>query len=192
MATDRRPRVSIEVRRGQILAAALQEFSHKGLHGGSTVNIAKEVEISHPNLFRVFSTKHELFVAVLQQAFGKVETVMLASGEAAEGDPLPTMSDAWGVLMDDRELMLILLQGFAASEDPAIRELMHRWTKEVFERMEALPGVGTDRAHDFFAAGMLYMVATAMDLPARAEHDAWADQFLASGSGPASSSGPGS
>lgn len=182
MATERRPRVSIEVRREQILAAALQEFSRKGLHGGSTVRIAQEVEVSHPNLFRVFSTKHELFVAVLQQAFGKVERVMLVSGEAADGDPLPTMSDAWGVLMGDRELMLILLQGFAASDDPAIRDLMQQWTQEVFERMESLPEVGTDRAHDFFAAGMLYMVATAMDLPGRTEHDAWADRFLASGS----------
>ena len=58
---------------------------------------------------------------------------------------------------------------------------MHDWTREVFERTEALPGVGEDASHDFFAAGMLYMVATAMDLPARAEKDPWAARFLASG-----------
>lgn len=182
MAGARRPRVGIEQRREQILAAALKEFSHKGLHGGSTVTIAKEVGVSHPNLFRVFSTKKELFMAVLRQAFATVERRMLVPGERAEKDQLQTMADAWGVLMEDRELMLILLQGYAAGEDPGIRDLMHGWTREVFERMEALSEVGTDRAHDFFAAGMLYMVAAALGLPARAADDEWADRFLASGS----------
>ncbi|MBQ1080630.1 TetR/AcrR family transcriptional regulator [Nocardiopsis sp. B62] len=179
---ERRPRVSIELRREQILAAALKEFSHKGLHGGSTVTIAKEVEISHPNLFRVFSTKKELFMAVLRQTFAQVEKDMLIPGEKDEENPLQTMSDAWGVLMEHRELMLILLQGYAAGNDPEIRDLMQEWTQDVFERFEALPGVGTNLAHDFFAAGMLYMVAASMNLPSRAEKDAWADRFLASGS----------
>lgn len=181
MAGGRRPRVSIERRREQILAAALKEFSHKGLHGGSTVSIAKEVEISHPNLFRVFPTKKGLFIAVLEQMFARVDREMLVAGEEAESDQLQVMADAWGVLMERRELMLILLQGYAACEDPDIRDLMHRWTQDVFERMEALSEVGTDPAHFFFAEGMLYMVATSMDLPARAASDEWAKRFLDSG-----------
>ncbi|SDK93681.1 transcriptional regulator, TetR family [Glycomyces sambucus] len=178
---EKRPRVGIEQRRRQILEAALKEFSHKGLHGGSTVTIAKDVEISHPNLFRVFPTKRELFIAVLHEAFATVERRMLRAGEAAEERPLETMAEAWGELMEQRELMLILLQGYAASEDPEIRDVMHRWTQETFERVEAIPKVDTDMAHDFVAAGMLYMVAASMDLPARAADDAWVDRFLASG-----------
>lgn len=178
----RRPRVSIERRREQILAAALKEFSHKGLHGGSTVTIAKEVEISHPNLFRVFSTKKELFMEVLKQTFAKIEKDMVIPGEKDKENPLQTMADAWGVLMEHRELMLILLQGYAACNDPAIRDLMHGWTQDLFERFEAMPGVGTNPAHDFFAAGMLYMVAASMDLPSLAAQDEWAERFLASGS----------
>ncbi|AOS64010.1 TetR/AcrR family transcriptional regulator [Actinoalloteichus hymeniacidonis] len=181
-AAGRRPRVSIERRREQILAAALKEFSHKGLHGGSTVTIAKDVEISHPNLFRVFSTKKELFMAVLRQCFDTIARTMLAAGEAAESDHLQVMSDAWGVLMENRELMLILTQGYAACNDPDIRDLMQEWTQDMFERMEALPGVGTDKAHDFFAAGMLYLVAASMNLPERAPQDPWAQRFLDSGS----------
>lgn len=182
MATQRPThRVPMEERREQILEAALHEFSHKGLHGGSTMNIAREVGISQPNIFRIFSTKHELFVAVLQRVFQKIEMTMLAAGESASGEPLYAMSDAWGELMEERENMFMLLQGYAASDDAIIRDLMQDWTREVFERMEALPGVGEDASHDFFAAGMLYMVATAMDLPARAEQDPWAARFLASG-----------
>ncbi|MBB5836210.1 TetR/AcrR family transcriptional regulator [Kribbella italica] len=181
MTTARRPRVALEQRREQILAAALREFSHKGLHGGSTVTIAKDVEISHPNLFRVFSTKQQLFRAVLEQAFDQIVQRMVVAGEAAGDEALQVMTDAWGVLMEDRDLMLILLQGYAACDDPEIRELMHERTQEVFERTEVLPAIGTDLAHDFLAAGMFYMVAAAMDLPARAEKDEWAGRFLDSG-----------
>lgn len=175
-------RVPLEQRREQILAAALNEFSHKGLHGGSTMRIAAEVGISQPNIFRIFSTKHELFVAVLERVFAKIESTMLAAGESDRTQPLQAMSDAWGELMEERENMFMLLQGYAASDDPQIRDLMHCWTRDTFERMEALPGVGEDTAHDFFAAGMLYMAATALDLPARAGDDTWAARFLDSGS----------
>ncbi len=183
MASERPgTRVPLRERREQILEAALHEFSHKGLHGGSTVAIAAEVGISQPNIFRIFSTKHELFVAALERVFAKVEATMLAAGASGGDRPLQAMSDAWGELMEERENMFMLLQGYAAADDPAIRDLMHGWTRDVFERMEALPGVGEDASHDFFAAGMLYMVATAMDLPARAATDGWAARFLASGS----------
>lgn len=183
MATTRQQgkRVPLEQRREQILQAALVEFSHKGLHGGSTVAIAAEVGVSQPNIFRIFPTKHSLFVAVLERVFRKVEVIMLAAGERDPEQPLQTMSDAWGVLMEERENMFMLLQGYAASDDPVVRDLMHDWTRAMFERMEVLPGVGEDAAHDFIAAGMLYMVATAMDLPARAARDEWAARFLATG-----------
>ncbi|MFC4562146.1 TetR/AcrR family transcriptional regulator [Nocardiopsis mangrovi] len=166
MSTGRRPRVSIERRREQILAAALKEFSHKGLHGGSTVTIAKDVEISHPNLFRVFSTKKGLFVAVLERVFATVERDVFLPGEKADTEHLETMANAWGVLMEQRELMLMLLQGYASCEDPDIRDMMHGWTKKTVDRFAALPGAGADVAHDFFAAGMLFMVGAALDLPA--------------------------
>src|SRR5699024_12224243 len=91
-------------------------------------------------------------------------------------------SDLWGELMARREIMFMLLQGYAASDDDAIRGLMQGWTRDVFERVAALPEVGDDISHDFFAAGTLYMVAAAMDLPARAGSDEWARRFLDSGS----------
>ena len=182
MALDQWKRIPIEERREQILEAALEEFGHKGLHGGSTVAIAKRVGISHPNLFRIYPTKHELFVAVLGRVFATIEREMLVAGERFEEAPLQAMSDAWGGLMERREVMFMVLQGYAASGDPAIRDIMHDWTRGVFERIAALPGVGEDIAHDFFAAGMLYMAAAALDLPARAGEDPWAARFLDSGS----------
>src|SRR5690554_1755284 len=116
----RRARVPIEERREQILEAALKEFSRKGLHGGSTVAIAAEVGVSQPNIFRIYPTKRELFVAVLQRVFARIEVRMLAAGESDAERPLQTMSDAWGGLMLEREIMFMLLQGYAASDDEVI------------------------------------------------------------------------
>lgn len=182
MSGERRKRVPIEERREQILDAALDEFSHRGLHGGSTVAIAKAVDISHPNLFRIYSTKLELFMAVLERLFAKIERTMLIEGERDPANPLETMSDGWGELMSTRRVMFMLMQGYAASDTPEVRDLMHNWTRDVFERIAALPGVDVDTAHEFFADGMLYMAATAIDLPARAATDPWAARFLDSGS----------
>src|SRR5699024_10617897 len=128
-----RKRVPIAERREQILDAALVEFSQKGLHGGTTVSIAKAEGISPPNLLRVFPTRHELFVAVLERVFAAIEVTMLAAGERESRAPLQAMSDAWGELMARREIMSMLLQGYAASDDDAIRGLMQGWTRDVVE-----------------------------------------------------------
>lgn len=171
-------------RREQILAAALREFGDKGLYGGSTVTIAKAAGGSHPGLFRTFPTKKELFVAVLERAFATIEQELVAAEEAAKDDRLQAAAMVWSALVGKRELMLILIQGYAASEDPDIRDLMRGWTRGFFERMESVSRVEAGPVHQFFATGMLYMVASCMDLPARAEGDAWASRFLTSGSRP--------
>jgi AcrR family transcriptional regulator len=176
---ERRQRVGAQQRRADILAAALAEFSHKGLHGGSTVTIAREADISHPNLFRLFSTKKELFQAVLVQVFETIGREMLQRGAAAQADPIPEMQDAWDSLMGHRELMMMLLQGYASCNDPGIRDLMHRATHDIFERVAAMPGIEPTKAHRFVAEGTLRMVAAAMDLPARAADDPWVTRFLA-------------
>ncbi|GGT16604.1 hypothetical protein ACFFV7_41555 [Nonomuraea spiralis] len=121
--------------------------------------------ISHPNLFRLFSTKKELFLAVLVRLFETIDREMVRRGSNAGADPVPVMVDAWGVLMEDRALMLMMLQGYAACDDRDVRDLVARSTQDIFENVELMPGVGADRAHAFVAEGMRYMVSAAMDLP---------------------------
>lgn len=170
-------------RREQILAAALKEFSHKGFHGASTVAIAEAAKSSHPGLFRTFPTKKGLFLAVLERVFAAIDHELVAA-DRAEGDQLQATAAAWKSLMGECDLMLLLIQGYAACEDPDVHDLMYRWTREAFGRMEALSRVGGDPAHRFFATAMLYMVASCMDLSAHADGEAWAGRLLASRAGP--------
>lgn len=56
----------VDGRRGEILDAALQVFTHNGYEGGTMRDIATRVGVSEPALYRHFSNKEELFVALLQ------------------------------------------------------------------------------------------------------------------------------
>src|SRR5881392_3037782 len=71
-----------EVRREEILDAALEEFAERGLHGASTEEIAKRAGISQPYVFRLFGTKKELFLAVVARCFRQT---LEAFQQAAEG-----------------------------------------------------------------------------------------------------------
>jgi AcrR family transcriptional regulator len=176
----RRPRIAASERRRDVLDAALHEFSQKGLHGGSTMAIAAEAGISQPNLFRLFATKKDLFIAVLDRVFATIEREMIQRG-AASPDPLPTMESAWERLMADDHLMAMYLQGFAACHEPDIRAAMQDATRSIFERVERLPGLDAAQAHRFFAEGLIFMAAAAMKLDDEATEDGWGRRFLYSG-----------
>lgn len=164
-----------------MLAAALHEFSQKGLHGGSTTTIAAEAGLSHPNLFRLFSTKKELFIATLRRVFETIEREMIVRGAAADDAPMPAMETAWGELMADHDLMAMFLQGYAACHDPDIRAVMQQATRTIFEQVERMPGLDAGQAHRFFAEGLIFMVGAVMRLEDEATEEGWGPRFLFSG-----------
>ncbi|PWV55358.1 TetR/AcrR family transcriptional regulator [Nocardiopsis sp. L17-MgMaSL7] len=184
MTTEREAQGQGAPRREQILTGALAEFSHKGFHGGSTVTIAEKAGSSHPGLFRTFPTKKRLFLATLEQVFTTIERELAVANQATEGDRLHATVMAWRSLMEKRELMLLLIQGYAACEDSEIQDRMYRWTRETFEHMEALSKADAGPDNPRFATALLYTVASCMDLSARTEGEAWAGRLLASNADP--------
>lgn len=54
-------RMTKEERRQQILDSAMKVFVERGYNGATTLDIAKESEVSEVTLFRYFSSKKELF-----------------------------------------------------------------------------------------------------------------------------------
>lgn len=171
-------RKSAQERREDILAAAITEFSEKGFHGGSTVTIAKRIGISQPNLFRLFPTKKSLFIYAIERVVLRVQQKMIAIGQQHPEDSLSAMKRAYRNVLADRELVLLLLQGYAASEDPEIRETMRRSTSEIFQQITAMPGISKEQARTFYADGMLLTIATAMKLSEIADDEEWGRLFL--------------
>ena len=156
-----------EQRREMVLEAAVIEFGRRGLAGTSTEDVARRAGISQPYLFRLFPTKKALFVALVERCYLRIEqTFIAAAGDKTGEAALEAMGDEYERLLDDRTLLLLQMQAYAACEDPDIRAATRAGYKRLWTVVERLSGLPFDRVVQFFAMGMLMNVAAAMDLPA--------------------------
>jgi AcrR family transcriptional regulator len=164
--TETKQRMPAAERREIVLDAAVAEFAARGLAGTSTEDVARRAGISQPYLFRLFPTKKALFIELIGRCFGRVQdTFTAAAGELTGEDALMAMAEAYERLLDDRTLLLLQLQAYAACEDPDIRAATRAGFKRLWEFAERLTGLPFQTVVDFFAIGMLMNVAAAMDLP---------------------------
>jgi len=153
-------------RRLALIETAIRVFSEGSYRGTTTAEIARESGVTEPILYRHFSSKRELYLACLDQAWER----MRSSWEAAiEADPdptnwMPTMARSF---FEHKEQKVVLsnlwIQALAeASEDPEIRKHLRRNLKEV---------------HDF-AAGVIRRCQEAGCVPVERDADAEAWIFL--------------
>src|ERR1700712_4350173 len=93
-----------DVRREEILDAAMREFADHGLHAASTEEIARLAGISQPYVFRLFGTKKELFTAVVNRCFRETLEMFQRAAEGLRGqEALAAMGQAYtGRLAGDR------------------------------------------------------------------------------------------
>ncbi len=93
MTPTARRRLAPEVRRRQVLDAAIAVFSEEGLHGASMDAIAARAGVSKPSVYAHGGTKDELFAACLAREADRLVTAMTtavdaggpATGDDAEG-----------------------------------------------------------------------------------------------------------
>jgi len=165
--TETKQRMPAAERRDLVLDAAVAEFAVHGLAGTSTEDVARQAGISQPYLFRLFPTKKALFLELVDRCYRRVaDTFIAAAGDLTGEEALEAMGDAYERLLDDRILLLLQMQAYAACEDPDIRAATRAGFKKLWELVERLTGLPFQRVVEFFAMGMLMNVAAAMDLPA--------------------------
>lgn len=165
----RGPRHTADERRDEIVDAAIIEFAGGGLSATSTEDIARRAGVSQPYVFRLFGTKHELFMAVIGRMYEKIS---IAFDEAARhpapdapagvNPTLMAMGHAYGDLVADRNLLRLQLHGFAACDDPEIRAFVREGFAALTQQVARLSGVPAVELRTFFAEGMLMNVAAAM------------------------------
>ena len=174
--TETKQRMPAAERRELVLNAAVAEFGVHGLAGTSTEDVARRAGISQPYLFRLFPTKKALFLALVDRCYRRVaDTFIEAAGDRTGEEALEAMGDAYERLLDDRILLLLQMQAYAACEDPEIRAATRAGFKRLWELVERLTGLPFQSVVDFFAGGMLMNVAAAMDL--RAVDERWTNWF---------------
>jgi len=61
------PRMKATDRRRQLLEASINCFAEYGYQGTTTARLAKAAKITEPVLYQHFASKHDLFVALLEQ-----------------------------------------------------------------------------------------------------------------------------
>jgi AcrR family transcriptional regulator len=160
-------RKTAEERREEILWAAVAEFAAKGLRGASVEDMAERVGVSQPYVYRLFGTKKDLFLAAMRRVRERVQD---AFREAAEADPenaLEAMGRSYERSLFGREERLMLLQGFAASADPEVREAVGEGYAELWRFVRDTTGASEEDVRDFFARGMLLTVDAAVGLTER-------------------------
>ena len=163
-------------RREMVLEAAVAEFAVHGLAGTSTEDVARQAGISQPYLFRLFPTKKTLFLALVERCYRRVEDAFTAAaGDLTGREAMEAMGDEYHRLLDDRTLLLLQMQIYAACSDPEIRDATRIGYKHLWETVERITGLPFQAVVDFFAAGMLMNVAAAMDL--RSVDERWASWF---------------
>ena len=164
--TETKQRMPAAERRELVLDVAVAEFAVHGLAGTSTEDVARRAGISQPYLFRLFPTKKALFLALVDRCYRRVaDTFTAAAGDLTGDAALEAMGDAYERLLDDRTLLLLQMQAYAACDDPEIRAATRAGFKRLWELVERLTGLPFQTVVDFFAVGMLMNVAAAMDLP---------------------------
>ncbi len=156
--------MSAEERRDQVVRAAVAEFAVRGLEGTSTGDIAKRVGVSQPYLFRLFPTKRDLFIAAVQYGATQVRDVFTKAAEGKYGHAaLAAMGDAYqNLLMEDRLVLNMQLQQFAACHDPEVQAAVRGAMQGLWQHMENLSGAPLGVRVDFLAKGMLCNVIAAM------------------------------
>src|SRR3984957_6721758 len=141
MTVMTRQRMPAAERREMVLEAAVAEFAAGGLAGTSTEVVARRAGISQPYLFRLFPTKKALFIELVNRCFRRVQdTFAAAAGGRTGQEALMAMADAYEVLLEDRTLLLLQMQAYAACDDPDIRAATRAGYKRLWELVERLTG----------------------------------------------------
>jgi AcrR family transcriptional regulator len=166
-----------EERREAVLEAAMDVFGERGFLGTPTMAVAKAAGISQAYLFRLFPTKEDLVLAVVERSNRRIyDTFAKVAAQARhEGrDAAEAMGEAYGELLEDRRLLLTQIHGHAAAAAmPEIAAASRRSFAELVALVQRETGGNPEEIQSFFAHGMLMNVLAAIG--ATDAHGRWAE-----------------
>ena len=149
------------------------------MRGGSVEDMAEKVGVSQPYVYRLFGTKKDLFLAAAGHVRGRVlDTFGEEARSGSEDDALEAMGQSYNLEFFRREEMKLLLQGFAASEDPDIKEAMVSGFAEIWGFVQEATNSSDEETWNFMAAGMMLTVDAAIDLMPRLGKEEWLQRYM--------------
>lgn len=148
MSTTRVARLPRDQRRKQLMDAAVQVFTGVGYHQAAMDDIAEAAGVSKPVLYQHFSSKMELYQAVLEQSCDRLERIVLdalASTDVNRDRVVATVDAFYGFVSEQRADFRLVFESDLTGVD------------EVRDRIGAM----TDR----LAAAVTEVISDDTDLP---------------------------
>jgi AcrR family transcriptional regulator len=175
-----RTRLTAEERHDQLIAAAVTAFSAGGYAGTTTDQVARLAGVSQPYVIRLFGTKQALFIATVRHASSLIEERFRAA--AATEPDLASLGAAYDELLAERELITVLLHGFAAGGDEGIGPVVRETFGRIFALVRELSGATDVEARGFLAMGMLLSILDVLRVigPGAVPAEPWMTELVGS------------
>ncbi|PPF63084.1 TetR/AcrR family transcriptional regulator [Clavibacter michiganensis] len=179
-----RERMPAAERRELILGHASAVFGRTGYAGTTTEQIAQAAGISQPYVVRMFGTKEKLFVEVIERALAKLIVAFREiirqrdAGEIAADELGARLGQAYVDLIEDRGILMSLMQGFIQGHDDVIGRHARAGFLEIYRLLRDEAGIPADQVRSFLADGMLINTLLAIGLPDNFEGDEAATELM--------------
>jgi TetR/AcrR family transcriptional regulator len=177
-------RMTASERREAVLDAASAVFGDRGYIGATTDQIARAAGISQPYVVRMFGSKENLFVEVIDRArralLGAFRTALEGFRAAGSpgGDPCEALGSAYIELVRDRGLHTSLMHAFMQGTDPVVGPAARACFLEIWHFVRDEAGLDPEAARNFIADGMLINVLLGLDMPRNAGRQQDAAELL--------------
>lgn len=130
--SENRSRLPRDVRRAQLLAAALEVFTSSGYHAASMDEIAERASVSKPVLYQHFPSKLDLYLAVLDTHIDSLVFAIqkaIASTKDNKNRVKATIEAYFGFIEGEGEAFRLLFESDMSIE-PQVHERLNRMTYE--------------------------------------------------------------
>ncbi|MDG2303507.1 MAG: helix-turn-helix domain containing protein [Candidatus Binatia bacterium] len=123
-------------RRAEILRTAMKAFAQKGYRETGTADIAREIGISEPTLYRYFDSKRELYLEAIELGSGEILSRWheMARESATPVDALIGLG-IWYFedLQRDTSTLMLRARAEIETEDPEVNEKLRAHFLETFD-----------------------------------------------------------
>jgi AcrR family transcriptional regulator len=142
-------RLPAPARREQLLATGLEVFARQGFHGTSMNDVAEAAGVTKPVLYQHFSSKRELYLALLDESGRQLlDAIATATAGALDGKAQTeagfTAYFEW--VAEDHDAFLLLF-GSGARRDEEFAEAVRKVEEAIAQAIEPLIAADIDGAH---------------------------------------------
>jgi TetR/AcrR family transcriptional regulator len=140
-----------EKTRAAILKAALEEFSHEGVTGARTDEIARRAGVNKALIYYYFKDKEGLYAAALEQVFSGLQQKVAAVLERAELPPRERLVLYAQTHFDyiasapvyPRLVQREFMRSAGRTLTPTASRIMERYARPIYDRLEKLIAEGS-------------------------------------------------